>query len=98
MVVTPGGARAAYGMANASPVENELTGRNECYADLFATHPVYRGRGLARAVLVTLLDRLKARGFATAKLNTSSENLPMQQVARSEGFQVVSATLRFALT
>jgi ribosomal protein S18 acetylase RimI-like enzyme len=96
VILTAEGVRAAYGMGSINPGENALTGRNECYADLFATHPDYRGHGLARAILVRLLQRLQARGFATAKLNTSSENLSMQRVAVSEGFQVVSRTLRFA--
>jgi mycothiol synthase len=96
VIVTVEGARAAYGMGSVSREENVLTGQNACYADLFATHPLYRGRGLARALLVTLLHRLKGRGFATAKLTTGSENGPMLQVARSEGFEIVSRTLRFA--
>jgi ribosomal protein S18 acetylase RimI-like enzyme len=96
VAITSEGVRAAYGMGSISPKENELTGRNACYTDLFATHPAYRGRGLAHALLVALLRLLKARGYGTAKLNTSSENMPMQQVATGEGFQIVSRTLRFA--
>jgi GNAT superfamily N-acetyltransferase len=96
VIVSVEGVRAAYGMGSLSPEENRLTGQNACYADLFATHPLYRGRGFARALLVTLLQRLQVRGFATARLNTSSENGPMLQVASSEGFETVSATLRFA--
>jgi ribosomal protein S18 acetylase RimI-like enzyme len=96
VIITSEGVRAAYGMGSVSPEENAVTGRNACYADLFATHPAYRGRGLARSLLVTVLQLLQARGFATAKLNTSSENAPMQQVATSEGFQKVSTTLQFA--
>jgi ribosomal protein S18 acetylase RimI-like enzyme len=96
VIVTTEGVRVAYGMGSVSSEENALTGQNACYADLFATHPAYRGHGLARALLVTLLHLLKTRGFATAKLNTSSENGPMQRVATSEGFQMVSKTLRFA--
>ena len=95
VVVNAEGLPVAYGMGSLSPEENALTGRNECYADLFATHPGYRGYGLARAILVRLLQLLQARRFATAKLNTSSENVSMQRVAVSEGFQVVSRTLRF---
>ena len=96
VAVAPEGAPAAYGMGSVSPEENVLTRRNACYTDLFATHPAYRGRGLSRALLATLLGLVEAQGYATAKLNTSSENMPMQQVAMSEGFQIVSRTLRFA--
>jgi ribosomal protein S18 acetylase RimI-like enzyme len=96
VVVTAEGVPVAYGMGSVNPEENLLTGQHACYTDLFATHPRYRGRGLARALLVSLLRLLQARGFAVAKLNTSSENAPMQQVATSEAFQMVSTTLRFA--
>ena len=47
-------------------------------------------------MLVTLLDLVKARGYAIAKLNTSSENIPMQRAAIREGFEIISRTLRFA--
>jgi ribosomal protein S18 acetylase RimI-like enzyme len=96
VVTAPEGTRAAYGMGSINPEENILTGRNACYTDLFATHPAYRGRGLARALLAALLRLVNTRGYDTAKLNTSSENMPMQQVALSEGFQIISRTLRFA--
>ncbi len=97
VMLTPEGMLAAYAMGSIQPAENALTGRNACYVDLFATHPAYRGRGLACALLLSVLQLLQGRGCATAKLNTSSENGPMQQVATSAGFQLVSTTLRFAL-
>jgi ribosomal protein S18 acetylase RimI-like enzyme len=96
VVVTTEGVYAAYGRASLCPEENALTGRNECYADLFATHPAYRGRGLARALVVTLVHLLQQQGYTTAKLTTSSENVAMKQVALSEGFQLASETRRFA--
>ena len=96
VVVNAEGVLTAYGMGSISPQENMLTGRNECYADLFATHPDFRGHGFARAILIRLLQLLQARGFATTKLSTSSENMSMQRVAMSEGFQIQSKTLRFA--
>ena len=95
VVVTAEGVPVAYGIGSVNPEENVLTGQHASYTDLFATHPRYRGRGLARALLVSLLRLLQARGFTVAKLNTSSENAPMQQVATSEAFQIVSTTLRF---
>jgi ribosomal protein S18 acetylase RimI-like enzyme len=96
VVIAPGGALAAYGLGSVSAEENVLTGRNACYTDLFATHPAYRGRGLARVLLAALLGSLQARGYDTAKLNTSSENMPMQRAAMGQGFQIASRTLRFA--
>ena len=96
VIVAPAGALAAYGSGSVSPEENALTGRNAGYTDLFATHPAYRRRGLARALLRRLLHLVQARGCATATLNTSRGNGPMQHVATSEGFQRVSTTFRFA--
>jgi hypothetical protein len=42
------------------------------------------------------MARLKQRGMDTAVLGTSSENLVMQQVARSVGFFTKAKTLWFS--
>ena len=59
---------------------------------IFATHPDFQRRGLARALLLTAWHELKQRGMHTAVLGTSSENLAMQQVAQSVGFFIRSKT------
>ncbi|HYN88841.1 MAG TPA: GNAT family N-acetyltransferase [Ardenticatenaceae bacterium] len=94
VVVAPSGELAAYGMGSVSPQENELTGRNDCYADLFATHPAYRGLGLAQALMLSILRLLQGRGYENARLSTASENLAMQRAAACAGFRRESATLR----
>lgn len=96
VVITPDGALAAYSMGSISDEENMMTGRNACYADLFATDPAYRGQGLAHALMATLLQLLRSRGFDAAKLSTSSNNVAMQRVATSFGFRIAATTHRFS--
>ncbi len=93
VVSAPNGDLAACGLGAVHSEENALTGRNACYTDLFATRAAYRGRGLALALLLTLLRRLQPRGFEIVKLNTSSGNAAMRHVAGLAGFSVVSRTL-----
>lgn len=95
VAVTPDGTLAAYALATVSPEQNRLTGRHACATDQFATHPHYRGRGLARALLSRLLDGASADGYALAMLNTSSENRAMLDAATSAGFRAAARTLRF---
>jgi mycothiol synthase len=96
LAITPAGKFAAYCVCSISPEENARTGRNEGYTDPIATHPDFRRRGLARALLLTGLRLLKERGMDTAVLGTSSENMAMQQAARAVGFRLQSTTLWFA--
>jgi len=96
VAVAPDGALAAYCMCHISREENTRSGRNEGYTDPVATHPAFQLRGLARALLVTGLDLLKQRGVETAVLGTSSDNMAMQQTARSVGFRVHTTKLWFA--
>ena len=56
------------------------------------THVDYRGRGLARAVNLEGLRRLKAMGMAWARVSTAHFNAPAIATYRSCGFEVVSRT------
>lgn len=90
------GRLAAYCMVQISREENARTGRSEGYTDPVATHPDFQRRGLARALLLTGLHLLKARGIATALMGTSSENVPMLETARAAGFKVASTGVWFS--
>jgi len=90
VVVAPEGRLAAYCVCWISQEENARTGRKEGYTDPVATHPDYQQRGLARALLLTGLRLLQARGMETAVMGTSSENERMLRAATAVGFQVVS--------
>lgn len=96
LVVGPDGRLAAYCFCSISQEENERTGRNEGYTDPIATHPDYQRRGLAKALLLTGLHKLKQRGIAAAALGTSSKNKAMQNLAQAVGFRVRSTTLWFS--
>jgi mycothiol synthase len=96
LAVAPDGQLAAYCMVSISQEENARTGRKEGYTDPVATHPDFRRRGLARALLLTGLHKLKQRGMDTALIGTSSENVAMQRTAQAVGFRVQSTTLWFS--
>lgn len=96
VVAAPDGSLAAYGLGNVNHEENAATGENNCYTDLFATHPDHRGLGLARALLLRLLALLQPRGFTSALIATDSHNAAMQQVAARAGFRLATRTLRFS--
>jgi mycothiol synthase len=96
VAVAADGTLAAYCMCAVSEDENARSGRNEGYVDPIATHPAYQRRGLARALMLTGLHSLQARGLDTAVLGTSSENVAMQQAAKSVGFRVQSSKIWFA--
>jgi len=98
VAIAPEGAYAAYCMCSISREENERSGRSEGYTDPLATHPAYRRRGLARALLLTGMRALEQRGIQTAVLGTSSENFAMQRAARAVGFRIQSATCWFSKT
>jgi GNAT superfamily N-acetyltransferase len=64
--------------------------------DPLATHPHYRRRGLARALLLSGMRLLKQRGMKTAHLGTSGGNIAMQKVAESVGFRAEYKTIWFS--
>lgn len=96
VVTAPDGRLAAYCVASISRLENERSGQKEGNTDPVAVHPDFQGRGLAKALLLTGLAKLKQRGMHTAVLGTSSENIAMQHAAQSVGFFVRSKTLWFS--
>lgn len=96
VVVAPDGRLAAYGMGQIDGEENARSGRRDGWADPFATHPDFQRLGLARALVLTVLRLLKDHGMETALMGTSSENLHMQSVAYTAGFQVQSNRIWFS--
>ena len=96
VAVAPDGRLAAYCVCGLSREENARTGCQAGYTDPVATHPDFRKRGLARALLLTGLRLLKARGAQWAVMGTGSDNDPMQKTARAAGFSVQSVRLWFA--
>lgn len=96
VAVAPNGRLVAYCVGGISREENARTGRNEGHTDPIATHPDFRKRGLAKALLLTGLQLLKARGGQWAVLGTGSDNEPMQKAAQAAGFSRQCVRLWFA--
>lgn len=87
VVVAPDGRLAAYTIGGIDPATN--TGST----DPVGTHPDFQRQGLARAVLLACMQKLRQRGVETVQLGTSGDNPSMQKTAESVGFRMVSKTL-----
>jgi len=96
VAVAPDGSLAAYVFGAIYPEENALTGEKAGFTDPIATHPQYQRRGLSKALLLACMLRLRERGMEIARLGTSSENIAMQQTARSVGFQQTGESWHYA--
>ncbi len=60
-----------------------------------AVDPAYSRRGIARALLRTVLDELASQGAEQISLEVSSRNAPAQGLYRSTGFQAVGVRKQF---
>jgi ribosomal protein S18 acetylase RimI-like enzyme len=90
LVLAPHGEIVANCMCSVN--EQEKRG----FTDPISTHPSYRRRGLARALLLTGLNLLKQRGMTSAHLGTSGNNIAMQKTAESAGFTIEYKTIWFS--
>jgi ribosomal protein S18 acetylase RimI-like enzyme len=97
VAVAPNGDLAAFCVCQIFPDDTPRAGgRQEGWTDPIGTHPNYQRLGLAKALIVAGMYRLKGRGIDTALLGTSSKNIAMQHVAESLGFRVASRTLFYS--
>jgi ribosomal protein S18 acetylase RimI-like enzyme len=97
VAVAPNSDLAAFCVCQVFPDDAPRAGgQKEGWTDPVGTHPEHQRRGLAKALILTGMRRLHARGMDTALLGASSQNLPMQRLAESLGFRVVSNTLWFS--
>lgn len=88
---------AGFCVCQVDKVESEQAGKAVGFTDPIGIHPEYQGRGLGKAVLTAGLSRLREREMEFARLGTSSENLRMQRLAESVGFQVISEKIWYSL-
>jgi mycothiol synthase len=93
IALAPDGTFASYATFQVSEEENRLTGRSEGTVCSVGIHPAFRRQGLAKALVLLGLGRLRARGVETACTGTGSWNVGMQQTFRSAGFHVHSTTI-----
>ena len=66
------------------------------YLDPIGTHPAHRRIGLSKAMIAYGLTTLKSRGVKHVHFGTSSENIPMQQLALRMGFTLQSESVWFS--
>lgn len=93
VAVAPDGSLAAFCVGG---VEEDFAGLLGT-TDPIGTHPEHRRKGLGQAVVSAALRRLQAEGIRRAGLGTSSDNIAMQRLAESLGFEVVSEKVWFSL-
>jgi ribosomal protein S18 acetylase RimI-like enzyme len=66
------------------------------YTDPIGTHPEHQKKGLAKALVSIGMTLLAKSGAQTVEFGTSSENIPMQKLAASLGFNLVAEKLWFS--
>jgi ribosomal protein S18 acetylase RimI-like enzyme len=79
----------APGLGALSYDEDWCRGGKPGWIELIGTRPAFRQRGLGRALLLTILQRLKGYGMDTALLGTSSGNAAAQRLFTTLGFHTV---------
>ncbi|MDW5327673.1 GNAT family N-acetyltransferase [Plantactinospora sp. KLBMP9567] len=73
-----------------------LDGRNRVgHFEPVGTHRDFNRRGLARAVMLTAMHRMRAAGMATVTVNYNADNLPAQRLYASLGFRREHQTYGF---
>lgn len=87
VVEAPDGTLAAFCTGGFDAQENARWNEEEGWTDPIGTHPTFRQQGLARAVLLAALQRLRACGLRTAVFATGSWNVGMCRVGESVGFR-----------
>jgi mycothiol synthase len=98
VAVAPDGTLAAYVYYAVHSEENVLSGLQTGSVDSAGTLPIYRRMGLARALLLAGLPKLKEFGMETASLTTANFNVAMQRSAYCAGFRQTGQILYFAKT
>jgi mycothiol synthase len=89
IAVAPDGTFAAYCMCSINQAENALTGRRDGWTDPIGTRPRCRRRGLARALILTALRGLKAKGCERALLGVDGANTGAIQLYESCGYRTL---------
>jgi ribosomal protein S18 acetylase RimI-like enzyme len=87
VAVAPNGAFAALCICSINAEEDRHPAHREGWIELIGTHPGFRRRGLAQALLLTGLQRLRSHGLDTALLGTTSWNTPAQHLYAMHGFR-----------
>jgi ribosomal protein S18 acetylase RimI-like enzyme len=87
VAVAPAGTLAAFVVCSYDETENTDVNHQEAWTDPVGTRPEFQRRGLSKALLLTGMKALKARGIETTILGTGSDNTAMQRTAESVGYR-----------
>ncbi|MBF2046371.1 MAG: GNAT family N-acetyltransferase [Elainella sp. C42_A2020_010] len=99
IAVAPDGTFAAFCHGHIDAEENQQKDRREGWINSLGTRRGFRRMGLARAILLAGLQRLKAAGMDTAKLGVDTQNPnSAQTLYESVGFQTRYASLSYSKT
>jgi mycothiol synthase len=97
VAIAPDGTFAAFCWAGFDPAENERSGHNVGWIHLLGTRRGFRRIGLGRAMLLTGLHRLKARGMKTARLGVDAQSLTgATRLYEGVGFATTQTWIKFA--
>ena len=73
--------------ASAVTISRQGSDTQRWYIANVATHPDYRGRGLARTLVAAALDRIRTQGGRYALLRVYADNQPAYRLYRGLGFR-----------
>ena len=89
IAVADDGTFAAFCQSYYDPLELVRSVRKEGWTDPIGTAPSYRKKGLARAIILEALWRLKSRGIEDAVLGVASSNEVARQLYESIGYRAI---------
>lgn len=96
IALSPDGVFAAFCYGSIYPEENQRSGRSDGWIEVLGTHRGFRKIGLGRAILRDGLQRLKAAGVESARLNVDAESLTgATRLYESEGFRPVETKISY---
>ena len=89
ITVADDGTFAAFCQSYYDPLDLARSTRREGWTDPIGTAPAYRKKGLARAIILEALWRLKSRGIEDAVLGVAGSNEAAQKLYESIGYSVI---------
>ena len=89
IAVADDGTFAAFCQSYYDPLELAQSTRREGWTDPIGTAPAYRKKGLARAIILEALCRLKGRGIEDAVLGVAGSNKVAQKLYESIGYRAI---------
>ena len=89
IAVADDGTFAAFCQSYYDPLELAQSTRREGWTDPIGTAPAHRKKGLARAIILEALQRLKSRGIEDAVLGVAGSNEAARKLYESIGYRAI---------